>query len=68
MLPQGLTVVFATSEFSADIRTLSIETLRGDHDISNFNDMYRALSAGDLIDGGTLSMGVGFDPDLSPPY
>ena len=66
MLPQGVTVVFKNSGFSADLLSLTIEMSRGDFDVSTFTDMYRAMNAGDLAEG-SLSMGVGFDPDNSPP-
>lgn len=66
MLPQGVTIVFADSNFSADIRDFSIESARGDFELSTFDDVYRAMNQADLVES-TLSMTVSFDPDLSPP-
>ena len=66
MLSQGITVVFKDSAFYADIISLTLEQTRGDFEISSFDDMYRAMQHSDLIEG-SLSMGVGFDPDTSPP-
>ena len=66
-LPQGVTIEFTDSGFSADLLTISMETVRGDYEITTFTDMYHATDAGDLIDGGRLNLGVGFDANNSPP-
>ena len=65
----GCTVVFGTSGFTADIMSLNgSDITREDIDVTHMGSTgYKEFQPSDLVDGGTVEMEIGFDPDEQPP-
>jgi len=66
MLPQGISLVFANSEFTSEIRSLNIELARESYELTTFNELYKAMDRADLVSS-QLNLTIAFDPDVTPP-
>jgi hypothetical protein len=65
----GTTIAFGTSSFSADVMSLSASDIaREDIDVTHMGSTgYKEFQPSDLVDGGSIEMEIGFDPDSQPP-
>jgi len=65
----GTTITFATSAFTAQVMSLSASDItREDIDVTHMGStVYKEFQPSDLVDGGSIEMEIGFDPDAIPP-
>jgi len=65
----GTTIAFGTSSFSAEVLSLNGNDItRPDVDVTHMGSTnYMEFQPGDLADGGSIEMEIGFDPDAQPP-
>lgn len=68
-VPMGTTVVFGTSGFNAQLLGLNMDSIaRTVRDVTNLSTTgSRKKEPGSLVDQGTLTMRLQFDPDAQPP-
>lgn len=65
----GIAIAFGTSSFSAELLALNGNDIsREDIDTTHMGTTaYRTFMPSALVDGGTIEMEFGFDPDEQPP-
>lgn len=65
----GTTIAFGTSGFTAEILSLNGNDItREDIDVTHMGSTgYREFMPSDLVDGGSIELELGFDPDSQPP-
>jgi len=65
----GTTIAFATSSFTAELLALNGNDItRADIDVSHMGSTaYMEYQPGALVDGGSIDIEIGFDPDVQPP-
>jgi hypothetical protein len=65
----GTTISFATSSFTAELLSLNgSDIAREPIDVTHMGSTtYKEFQPSDLVDGGSIEMEIGFDPDAQPP-
>ena len=65
----GTIIAFGTSGFAAEVLSLNGNDItRPDVDVTHMGSTtYMEYQPGDLADGGSIEMEIGFDPDSQPP-